>query len=59
MSPWVPANHGSGARRWFLVREDGSAYHYGASGNIVRYATYEAASWKAAALNAAEQQGEG
>ena len=60
---WRPANNGSGKRIWFLTRYSGNddtsvpladRYHYGANGNLVRYASYEAAQRAADKLNKQE-----
>lgn len=55
--PWQPFNHGAGARRWFLAREDSvpveDRYYENASGQLVRYVSYKTASAAAERLNAA------
>ena len=61
---WRPANNGSGKRIWFLTRYSGhddmrvpleDRYHYGATGNLVRYISYEAAQRAAGKLNKQEE----
>jgi hypothetical protein len=61
---WRPANDGSGKRMWFLTRYSGhddpsvpleDRYHYGANGNLVRYASHGAAQRAADKLNSQEE----
>lgn len=52
---WFAANNGSGARIWFVLREDDrgkTEYHESKDGTVIRY-TMAGADRKAAALNAA------
>ncbi len=58
MSAWSAWSHGSGTRRWFVARDDGSAHHEGRSGALVRYATYGAAARAARRLNGVAGPGE-
>lgn len=53
---WVPANHGTGKRIWFLIRDSESVpiedrYYCGPAGRLVRYASYETAKRAADKLN--------
>lgn len=51
---WRPANNGTGPRMYFLVREAVNLrdrYHYGASGQLVRYGSNAAAQKAADHLN--------
>lgn len=50
---WVARNDGAGARIYFLVRADGSEYHYSSKGNLIRYTAVGAAK-KAYDLNRGE-----
>lgn len=63
LPPWRPANNGTGKRIWFLVRGDGDPrvplkdrYHFGAGGNLVRYASVDSAQRAADKLNAARKE---
>lgn len=52
---WQPKNNGAGKRIWFLWRDAptiDASYRWSASGNLVRYATFEAALKAARRLNA-------
>lgn len=53
--PWRAANNGTGARIWFLYRDDVPAdqrYRYGKSGRHIRYGSCENAQRVANRLNA-------
>jgi hypothetical protein len=61
---WTAACNGAGKRSWFLVRGTGvdfdrvpvsQRYFYGASGQLVRYASCQSAQRAADVLNAAER----
>lgn len=61
LTPWRPAVNGTSRRPWFLTRDGQGipledAYHYGAAGNLVRYASMETAQRAADKLNAQEGQ---
>jgi hypothetical protein len=48
---WRAASNGAGARHWFVIHEEKRLYHRNKKGQLVRYASCEAAQRKAAQLN--------
>lgn len=48
---WKPASNGSGPRHWFVMNEETRQWLHSATGQLVRFATCEAAQRKADALN--------
>lgn len=59
---WRPASNGSGARHWFLVRDESvpvaDRFHESADGKLIRYASMDTAQSAADALNAARPRPE-
>lgn len=60
MTPWQPANNGTGKRIWFLYRDDitpiEDRYHHSANGALIRYASMANAQKAADKLNKQEAQ---
>jgi hypothetical protein len=48
---WKPASSGSGPRHWFVMNEETRRWLHSATGQLVRFATCEAAQRRADELN--------